>query len=77
MVDRRLAAAWDFDPEYGWASPEGINESDWADEGWPFPEDEDFPGWFITYYHYDALDAGVEPNPYPNASWECLSISTT
>lgn len=67
MVNRRLDAGWDFDPEYGWASPDGVNESDWADNGWPMPEDAEFSDWFRATYHHDALDAGVECNPYPNA----------
>jgi hypothetical protein len=40
---------------------------DWADEGWPLPEDADFASWFRAAYHYEALDAGVEPDPYPKA----------
>lgn len=67
MVEQRLAAGWDFDPDYGWGSPDGLTESEWADKGWPFPEDPEFADWFSTFYHYDALDEGVEPNPYPNA----------
>ena len=62
----RYAAGWTAD-EGGWYSPDGINEYSWADEGWPLPEDADFANWFRAAYHYEALDAGVELNPYPNA----------
>lgn len=67
MWDRRLAAGWDCDPDFGWASPDGTRLWDWLDEGWPLPEDDDFAEWFCASYHYDAQDAGVTPNPYPNA----------
>ena len=46
--NKRLAAGWDFDPEYGWSAPDGTSESDWEHElGAPFPEE---PGYmeFIT-----------------------------
>ena len=62
----RYAAGWTAD-EGGWSSPDGIHESDWEDESHPFPEDADFASWFRAFYHYEALDAGVELNPYPNA----------
>lgn len=62
----RYSAGWTAD-EGGWYSPEGIHEFDWENEGWPFPEDADFANWFRAFYHYEALDAGVELNPYPNA----------
>jgi hypothetical protein len=43
MVDARIAAGWDFDPDHGWGSPEGITESEWEnDHGWPLPEDPAF-----------------------------------
>ena len=43
QVECRLAAGWDFDPEYGWGSPCGLSEDDWEhDYGYPFPEDADF-----------------------------------
>ena len=43
MVEARQSAGWDFDPEYGWCSPEGTTESDWEHvHGWPLPEDPDF-----------------------------------
>lgn len=62
----RYSAGWTAD-EGGWYSPDGIHEYSWADEGWPLPEDADFANWFRAAYHYEALDAGVELNPYPNA----------
>ena len=62
----RYAAGWTAD-EGGWSSPDGVDEYSWADEGWPLPEDADFANWFRAAYHYEALDAGVEPIPYPNA----------
>lgn len=70
MVDRRLAAGWDFDPEYGWAAPCGTTADDWEHvHGYPLPEDDDFAAWFSAFHHYDAADAGVaSPNPYPNAA---------
>ena len=60
----RYSAGWTAD-EGGWYSPDGMYESDWEAEGWPFPEDADFANWFRATYHYEALDAGVDP--YPNA----------
>jgi hypothetical protein len=62
----RYAAGWEAD-EGGWYSPDGIHESDWEAEGHPLPEDADFANWFRAAYHYEALDAGVEPDPYPTA----------
>lgn len=65
----RHDAGWDGD-EGGWVSPEGIHESTWEEEGWPFPEDPAFPDWFRSAYHYEAADAGLDPftlNPYPKA----------
>jgi hypothetical protein len=62
----RYAAGWTAD-EGGWYSPEGLHEFDWENEGWPFPEDADFVSWFRAFYHYEALDADVALNPYPNA----------
>lgn len=68
MWECRLAAGWDCDPDYGWGAPCGTPESDWEHEyGWPLPEDPDFAEWFMTFHHYDALDAGTAPVPYPNA----------
>lgn len=52
MVERRLAAGWDLDPDYGWASPDGITESEWADKGWPFPEDDEFADWLHAFRSY-------------------------
>lgn len=47
MVERRLAAGWDFDPEHGWAAPCGTTASDWEHvHGYPLPEDDDFAAWF-------------------------------
>ena len=43
MWNMRLAAGWDFDPDYGWGSPDGITEHDWEHIlGYPFPEDPDY-----------------------------------
>jgi len=69
-VDRlRYAAGWEAD-EGGWYSPEGVHESDWEDEGLPFPEDgATYTAWHSAYYHYDALDEGIPQfDSYPNAS---------
>jgi hypothetical protein len=54
----RLAAGWDCDPEYGWGSPCGTTLSDWEDNGYPLPEDPEFPDWASTFYHHDAIDTG-------------------
>jgi hypothetical protein len=65
----RFDAGWEGD-EGGWYSPDGIHESSWEEEGWPFPEDADFASWFCSAYHYEATDAGLDPstlNPYPKA----------
>jgi hypothetical protein len=64
---RRLAAGWDCDPEYGWVAPCGTTESDWEDNGYPLPEDDDFASWFSAFYHYEALENDSTPNPFPNA----------
>jgi hypothetical protein len=31
------------------------------------PPDPDFAAWASAFYHHEAADAGVTPNPYPNA----------
>ena len=64
----RYSAGWEAD-EGGWYSPDGTHESDWADEGLPFPEDVDtYTAWHSVYYHYEALDVGIpQLDPYPNA----------
>ena len=67
MVAYRQAAGWEFRSPAGWVSPDGDTEEEWAAEELPFPEDEGFADWFTTYYHYEALDAAVDCNPYPNA----------
>lgn len=66
VASMRTCAGWEAH-EGGWSSPGGIHESDWAGKGWPFPEDADFAAWFRAVHHYAALDAGVDPIPYPNA----------
>jgi len=38
VASMRTSAGWEAG-EGGWSSPDGIHETDWADEGWPFPED--------------------------------------
>jgi hypothetical protein len=46
----RMDAGWDFDPEYGWGTPDGITESDWTfKHGYPLPEDSDFAEFIKTY----------------------------
>lgn len=53
----RWQASWTCD-EGGWFAPCGTSESDWEHEnGYPMPEDPDFPEWASAFYHYDALDA--------------------
>ena len=52
----RWQAGWTAD-EGGWYSPEGISASDWEHvEGYPLPEDPEFPAWASAFYHYEALD---------------------
>ena len=41
IANARLAAGWAGD-EGGWTSPDGIHESEWEEQGFPFPEDEDY-----------------------------------
>jgi hypothetical protein len=64
----RTAAGWTAD-EGGWFSHDGTPESDWEDEGLPFPEDVDtYSTWHSAYYHYEALDEEIpQYDPYPNA----------
>ena len=66
VTTARFAAGWEGD-EGGWYSPEGISESNWANEDWPFPEDANFASWFCAAYHYEALDTNQPLNPYPKA----------
>jgi len=40
-ANARHAAGWDGD-EGGWYSPTGIHESEWEEEGFPFPEDAEY-----------------------------------
>lgn len=51
----RWRAGWTGD-EGGWYSPCGMHESDWENEGYPLPEDPEFPTWAAAFYHYEALD---------------------
>ena len=48
-IQARFAAGWDADPEYGWASPDGISEFDWETEGYPLPEEPGFADFMKTY----------------------------
>lgn len=57
----RWRAGWTGD-EGGWYAPCGMHESDWELEGYPFPEDPEFPAWAAAFYHYDNLDAAA-PTP--------------
>lgn len=78
IATARHAAGWDGD-EGGWYSPDGVSESAWELEDWPFPEDAAFASWFCATYHYEALDQGLDPstlNPYPNARPGWLPPST-
>lgn len=52
----RWQAGWTAD-EGGWYAPCGTSESDWELEGYPLPEDPEFPAWAAAFYHYDQLDA--------------------
>jgi hypothetical protein len=45
----RFAAGWDGD-DGGWISPCGMNQSDWEDAGYPFPEDSNYAAFAATYY---------------------------
>ena len=56
----RSRAGWTGD-EGGWYAPCGTHESDWEDEGYPFPEDPDFAAWASAFYHYEALDSAPTP----------------
>lgn len=47
--ESRTAAGWEFDPDYGWGSPDGITASDWEDEGYPLPEEPGFAEFMVTY----------------------------
>jgi hypothetical protein len=64
----RIDAGWEGD-EGGWYAPDGTHESDWAAEGYPFPEDvAEYRAWHSAFHHYDAQDAGApQPDPYPEA----------
>jgi hypothetical protein len=53
----RSAAGWEGD-EGGWYAPDGTHESDWATEGYPFPEDAEYAAWADAFWHYEALDTG-------------------
>lgn len=66
-IDRlRWQAGWTAD-EGGWTSPCGIHESDWEHtEGYPLPEDPDFPEWAAAFYHYEALDSAPFTYPAPS-----------
>ena len=55
IAGMRWRAGWTGD-EGGWYSPCGMHESDWENEGYPLPEDPEFPDWAAAFYHYDALD---------------------
>jgi hypothetical protein len=58
----RWQAGWTTD-EGGWYSPEGIHESDWEHvEGYPLPEDPEFPAWASAFYFYEALDYADTPS---------------
>lgn len=46
----RFRAGWSGD-EGGWYSPDGMHESDWELEGYPFPEDDDYATFWHTYIH--------------------------
>ena len=46
----RFRAGWSGD-EGGWYSPDGIHESDWELEGYPFPEDEGYATFWHGYIH--------------------------
>ena len=70
MVALRQAAGWEYPKPYGWRSPDGTSEDEWASNNWPLPEVAWFADWFCD--HPDAaLDAGVGPNapaPSPGTS---------
>ncbi len=51
----RWRAGWTAD-EGGWIAPDGTVESDWSDQGYPFPEDPDYQEWADAFWHYEALD---------------------
>lgn len=55
VSEARTAANWTL-TEFGWYSPCGMHENDWADEDYPFPEDPDYADWASAYYHHEALD---------------------
>jgi hypothetical protein len=66
----RYAAGWTTD-EGGWITPDGTPESDWADEGYPFPEDPEYPEFIGALLHYDATDAGE----LPELETDCLAVA--
>jgi hypothetical protein len=55
IAGARWRAGWTGD-EGGWYAPCGMHESDWENEGYPLPEDPEFPAWAAAFYHYEALD---------------------
>jgi hypothetical protein len=52
----RQAAGWTSTPEGGWSAPCGTPEIDWLIEGYPLPEDADYPAWASAFYHYELED---------------------
>jgi hypothetical protein len=49
VANARWRAGWTGD-EGGWYAPCGMHESDWENEGYPLPEDPEFPAWAATHY---------------------------
>lgn len=66
----RYAAGWTAD-EGGWITPDGTPESDWADEGYPFPEDLEYPEFIGALLHYDADDA----DELSELEADCLAVA--
>ena len=63
----RFDAGWQAD-EGGWYAPDGTHESDWEDEGYPFPEDvAAYTEWYLAFYHHEAADNDMFLVPYPKA----------
>ena len=52
----RWQAGWTCD-EGGWYAPDCTHETDWEDEGYPFPEEPGYKEWADAFWHYEHLDS--------------------
>ena len=49
ITNARLATGWGGD-EGGWYSPDGIHETEWEEQGLPFPEDEGYTEFAAAHF---------------------------